>query len=52
MGKKHLVILNEFTFPGPGELQYPREPAEVIEQPLSVTFENLWRMGKMPKDWK
>lgn len=28
------------------------ELADVIVQPLSIIFERLWRLGKMPDDWR
>ncbi|CAM5095586.1 unnamed protein product [Natator depressus] len=39
---------------GPDEL-HPRvlkELADVIAEPLAIIFENSWRMGEVPDDWK
>jgi len=29
-----------------------RELADVIAEPLSITFERSWRTGEVPKDWR
>ncbi|XP_077149043.1 P2X purinoceptor 4 isoform X1 [Ranitomeya variabilis] len=51
--KKHLANINELS-PGPDEL-HPRvlkEIAEEIFEPLSIIFENSWRTGEVPEDWR
>jgi len=29
-----------------------RELADVIAEPLSITFERSWRTGEVPEDWR
>lgn len=43
--REYLVAFNEFKFPGPDKshLRLPRECADVITEPVLVTFEKLWQ---------
>ena len=52
--KEHLEKLDTFKSAGPDNL-HPRvlkELASVIAQPLARIFENSWRSGVVPEDWK
>uniref|UniRef100_A0A8D0CDV4 Reverse transcriptase domain-containing protein n=1 Tax=Salvator merianae TaxID=96440 RepID=A0A8D0CDV4_SALMN len=52
--REYLANLNEFKSPGPDGL-HPRvlkELAGVIAEPLAVIFENSWRTGEVPDDWR
>uniref|UniRef100_A0A670IGU3 Reverse transcriptase domain-containing protein n=1 Tax=Podarcis muralis TaxID=64176 RepID=A0A670IGU3_PODMU len=52
--QEYLASLDVFKSPGPDEL-HPRvlkELTEVISEPLAVIFENSWRTGKVPADWR
>uniref|UniRef100_A0A670IJS6 Reverse transcriptase domain-containing protein n=1 Tax=Podarcis muralis TaxID=64176 RepID=A0A670IJS6_PODMU len=51
---EYLASLDVFKSPGPDEL-HPRvlkELADVISEPLAVIFENSWRTGEVPADWR
>ena len=43
--KEYLIAFNEFKFPGPDKLhpRLLREHADVITEPVLVTFEKLWQ---------
>ncbi|CAM5078649.1 unnamed protein product [Natator depressus] len=50
----YLEKLDEHKYMGPDAL-HPRvlkELADVIAEPLAITFENSWRSGEVPDDWK
>ncbi|CAM4537532.1 unnamed protein product [Lepidochelys kempii] len=50
----YLEKLDEHKSMGPDAL-HPRvlkELADVIAEPLAIIFENSWRSGKVPDDWK
>ena len=50
----YLATLDEFKSPGPDKL-HPRilkELAEVISELLAIIFENSWRTGEVPTDWR
>ena len=47
----YLAALDEFKSPGPVEL-HPRIFPEVISEPLAIIFENSWRTGEIPTDWR
>uniref|UniRef100_A0A670HWE4 Reverse transcriptase domain-containing protein n=1 Tax=Podarcis muralis TaxID=64176 RepID=A0A670HWE4_PODMU len=52
--QEYLASLDVFKSPGPDEL-HPRvlkELADVISEPLAVIFENSWRTGEVPADWR
>ncbi|XP_073532280.1 general transcription factor IIH subunit 3 isoform X1 [Phyllobates terribilis] len=52
--REYLANINEFKSPGPDEL-HPRVLKEIIEEilePLSIIFENSWRTGEVPEDWR
>ncbi|CAM5173164.1 unnamed protein product [Eretmochelys imbricata] len=52
--RDYLEKLDVHKSMGPDEL-HPRvlkELAAVIAEPLAITFENSWRMGEVPDDWK
>uniref|UniRef100_A0A670KF32 Reverse transcriptase domain-containing protein n=1 Tax=Podarcis muralis TaxID=64176 RepID=A0A670KF32_PODMU len=52
--QEYLASLDVFKYPGPDEL-HPRvlkEVADVISEPLAVLFENSWRTGEVPADWR
>ncbi|XP_073524210.1 uncharacterized protein [Phyllobates terribilis] len=52
--REYLAKINEFKSPGPDEL-HPRVLKEIIEEilePLSIIFENSWRTGEVPEDWR
>ncbi|XP_073532607.1 uncharacterized protein C10orf67 homolog, mitochondrial isoform X1 [Phyllobates terribilis] len=52
--REYLANINEFKSPGPDEL-HPRvlkEIGEEILEPLSIIFENSWRTGEVPEDWR
>ncbi|KAG9460231.1 hypothetical protein GDO78_023171 [Eleutherodactylus coqui] len=54
MVRENLANLHEFKSQGPDEL-HPRilkEAAEEIAEPLVIIFENSWRIGEAPEDWK
>ncbi|CAM5135878.1 unnamed protein product [Natator depressus] len=54
MVRDHLEKLDEHKSMGPDVL-HPRvlkELADVIAEPLAIIFENSWRLGKVPDDWK
>ncbi|XP_066447720.1 E3 ubiquitin-protein ligase Mdm2 isoform X5 [Eleutherodactylus coqui] len=47
-------ITDDDESPGPDEL-HPRilkKAAEVIAEPLAIIFENFWRIGEGPEDWR
>ncbi|CAM5145932.1 unnamed protein product [Eretmochelys imbricata] len=50
----YLEKLDEYKSMGPDTL-HPRvlkELADVIAEPLAIIFENSWRSGEVPDDWK
>ncbi|XP_073498545.1 uncharacterized protein [Phyllobates terribilis] len=52
--REYLANINEFKSPGPDEL-HPRVLKEIVEEilePLSIIFENSWRTGEVPEDWR
>ncbi|CAM5090565.1 unnamed protein product, partial [Natator depressus] len=52
--RDYLEKLDVHKSMGPDEL-HPRvlkELADVIAEPLAIIFENSWRMGEVPDDWK
>ncbi|CAM5110091.1 unnamed protein product [Eretmochelys imbricata] len=54
MVRDYLEKLDVHKSMGPDEL-HPRvlkELAAVIAEPLAIIFENSWRMGEVPDDWK
>uniref|UniRef100_A0A670HPH4 Gypsy retrotransposon integrase-like protein 1 n=1 Tax=Podarcis muralis TaxID=64176 RepID=A0A670HPH4_PODMU len=53
-GRTFMVVVDAYLSPGPDEL-HPRvlkELADVISEPLAVIFENSWRTGEVPADWR
>ena len=38
--------------PDRGHLRVTEELADVIEGPISITFERLWQLEKIPNAWK
>ncbi|CAM4497687.1 unnamed protein product [Lepidochelys kempii] len=52
--RDHLEKLDEHKSMGPDAL-HPRvlkKLADVIPEPLAIIFENTWRSGEVPDDWK
>jgi len=52
--RDRLSNLDDHKSTGPEEM-YPRvlrELADVIAEPLSITFERSWRTGDLPEDWR
>ncbi|CAM5082501.1 unnamed protein product [Eretmochelys imbricata] len=52
--RDYLEKLDEHKSVGPDAL-HPRmlkELADVIAEPLAIIFENSWRLGEVPDDWK
>ena len=48
------MTLDVYKSMGPDNI-YPRvlkEMADVVAEPLSITFEKLWLSGEVPGDWK
>lgn len=52
MVREHLVTVNAFKSPVPGELhpKVIKELAGLISEPLCIVFENSQRTGEVPED--